>query len=136
MATVTLTKSNVQALINNASSNLAGGRPSLIVNQGANFVGLAAFTYLAGGKINLGDALSGAALLALETKIGQMSYDMKDGHKKAYESWLRNMNQGNFQEIRIQPYNYSLVASGVYFTSDIPNVLAYKDSSGNWIEMS
>ncbi len=136
MATIELTKSQVTSLVNYATSEISGGAPQFVLPIAAGASGTFLAVYLSAGKLNPSAVLQGAAYTALHQAVKSMSYYQKDSHNTAYSQWLADMNSGNFTHIRIQPFNYYLVADGVNFTKDIPNVLAYKDSSGNWIEMS
>lgn len=134
MSIIELSKAKVSTLKYYAELETAGNPPTFTETVKTDLFTTGLVSYLVCAKLDACVLVAGTLLTALTTKVNQMTYTQRSGHKIAYTNWLNSMNNNNFQEIRIQLFNYQLVADGVYFTADIPNVLAYKDSSGNWVE--
>lgn len=133
---IILTKSDVQTLKYFAEQDVAGGRPSFLDKVFSYSTATVMGAYLINAEFGAVATAYDVIKMALETSVESMTYTQRSGHLNAYTTWLNTMNNNNFTAIKVQPYNYRLVAEGVNFTADIPNVLGYKNSSGNWIEIN
>jgi len=124
-----LTKQEVASALENLNRALRGQSASLIRtvrNYGVN--GILATVYTVSSQ-----AIGSAVAAILLDYANDVSNDKKWDHLDAYTDWLNRMNALNYQAVKVNLYNYQDVAAGVKFTRDVPNVIGYQESNGNWV---
>ena len=126
---VILTKKEVENCYWNLDNALKGDDPSIITTvKNHGITGTIAFVYTVTSN-TIGSIISAIIMDYSE----DVSHYKKGLHRDAYKVWLDSMNAANFQAVKIRLFNYRDIADGVKFTEDIPNLIAYQDSNGNWI---